>query len=505
MSLRRWFACALALLCVLGLATASAGETVALDEIGLRYAPAAGELCLTRQSMPADTLAALGADAATLAAAMQNDGLYLLSLQPDGRQFTLAVEPRPQGIAADSVWSMTAAEKDQFLTALARKGGYGAAAWQTGGYALFTSTAQADADAPLTYTDMTLATLYLGQVYALRMDIIGREPAQADIDLLMVAAGRTLLLGARAQTPAAAATANEPQLALQEVSVPSQPAEITRVTDELALTLDPVPDTVGLTQVTLSGTTVPYGYLRYALGDTTSSRVKADANGAFRFTVPGLTGDAANRIELTAFKGDLKTIVRFTVTVDWQRVPFALQSAPVTEGKTVTLRGLTLPDATVELTDGRGTGSIVVGDDGTFSVTLTLSRVGENAFTLQAQASGYHRTDYSFTATRVQSAAEVLAALRKTVRQTDYNKLAAKPAQYEGRVVELSGVASGLRYADGQASYVLTTNSGELYTVLCGDLLAVAEGAHVSLLGTLTGKTAGEGGYPTLMLAAYIP
>ena len=60
MSLRRWFACALALLCCLALATASAGETLALDEIGLRYTPAAGELCLTRQSMPPDTLAALG-------------------------------------------------------------------------------------------------------------------------------------------------------------------------------------------------------------------------------------------------------------------------------------------------------------------------------------------------------------------------------------------------------------------------------------------------------------
>ncbi len=499
---RRWFAPALALLCAFAI-TAATADTVNLDEIGLRYTPAEGELCATRQTMPEATLAALGADAATLATAMETDGLYLISLQEDGRQLTLSVEPKPDGIAADNVWGMTAAEKNLFLTALARKGDYGTASWQSSGFALFTSTAQAGADAPLTYSDITLATLYLGHMVAFRMDIIGREPAQADIDLLLAAAGRTLLLGASTQPPAQAAA--EQTLTLPDVQVAANPAEVIRDSEGLALTLDAIPDTVGLTQVTLSGTTVPYGYLRYTLGDTTSSRIKADETGAFRFTLTGLEGDAANVVSLTAFKGELKTVVHFTVTVAWQRVPFALQSAPETEGNTLTLRGLTLPQATVKLTAGRGAGSIVVGEDGAFTVTLSLTRLGENDFTLQAQASGYHRTDYDFSVTRNQSADEALAALHKAVRATDYAKLCANPARFEGRVVELGGVASALRFADGQASFTLITDAGDAYAVLCDDLLAVSEGAQITLLGTLAGDTQGDGGLPVLTLAAYVP
>lgn len=506
MKVRRWFTCALVLLLTLMLSSAQAGGAFALDEIGLRYTPSEGEQCLTRTDMPAAALAALGADATALTAAMEGDGQYLICLMPDGRQFSLTVGDKPDGIAADNAWAMTAAEKDHFLTALARKGGYGMATWQSSGYALFTAEAPSDSAATLRYTGISLATLYLGRVYTLRTDIIGREPAQSDTDLLLAAADRLLLLGARTQTAGdeTAAQPNQTALALPDVTVAANPAEITHVRDGLSLTLDPVPDTVGVTQLVLSGTTVPGGYLRYAVGDTTSSRVKADETGAFRFTLTGLTGDAANLIELTAFKGDVKTILRFTVTVDWQSVPFALETVQTAEGRNVTLRGLTLPGATVKITAGRG-GAATVGEDGAFTISLTLPRIGRNDFTLQAQAEGYHRTDFSFSVTRLQSADESLAALQKTARQIDYAKLAARPAAYKGRVLALAGVAGSLCFTNGQACYTLTTDGGEMYTVLCSDLLAVSDGARVQLLGTLTGETYGEGGYPSLTLAAYEP
>jgi hypothetical protein len=340
----------------------------------------------------------------------------------------------------------------------------------------------------------------------LRADIIGREPTQADTELLLGVADRLLMLGAStAATETAGTAAETPQpLVLPDVTVASNPAEITHIRDDLSLTLDPVPDTVGVTQITLSGTTVPNGYLRYAVGDATSSRIKADGTGAFRFTLTGMTGNATNRIELTAFKGDVKTILRFSVTVDWKSVPFTLQTVQTAEGRNATLRGLTLPGATVKFTAGRG-GPITVGEDGAFTVSLTLARIGRNDFTLQTQADGYHRTDYSFSVTRLQSADEMLADLQKAAREIDYAKLTAKPAVYEGRVLALEGDAGSLRFDGGQASYTLTTDDGERYAVLCGDLLAVADGARVKLLATLNGDTYGEGGYPALTLAAYEP
>ncbi len=502
----RRFALALALLGVLFCASASAGQSVALDEIGIRYTPAAGEVCLTRANMPAAALSALGTDAATLAAAMEADGLYLIGLQADGRQITLSVEDAPAGLAAKEVHAMSAADKDAFLAQLARSGGYGSAMWQDGGYALFSSTPQAAVADTLAYSDVTLATLYLGRVYALRMDVIGREPSAQDVALLTDAAARTLRLGARAGDGGAAETPETPP-ALPAVQVSSQPATLTYQAQELPLTLDSIADTVGVTRFTLSGMTVPGGYLRYTLNGKASSRIKADEAGAFSVTVPGLTANGANTVELTAFKGDAKTVVSFAVKVDWQYTPLALSAARSTQGDTLALQGVTLPGATVKVTHGRA-GRVTVGEDGTFTLTLALPRLGENAFSLQAQAEGYHRYDLELTVTRTQSAAEMLAALRKAAKAakaTDYAKLAAKPAAYAGRVLALSGEAGALAYENGQASFVLTDAQGGRYAVLCADLLGVTEGGEVSLLGTLTGEVYGLDGLPALTLGAYEP
>lgn len=502
----RRLALALALLGVFWCASASAGQSVALDEIGIRYTPAVGEVCLTRADMPAAALSALGTDAATLAAAMEADGLYLIGLQADGRQITLSVEAAPAGLAVQDVYAMTAADKDAFLAQLARSGSYGSAVWQKGGYALFSSTPQAAADEALAYSDVTLATLYLGRVYALRMDVIGREPSPEDVALLTDAAARTLRLGACASDGGAAETPEAP-LTLPSLAVSSQPATLTYQAQDLPLTLDPIADTVGVTRFTLSGVTEPGGYLRYTLNGKASSRVKADEAGAFRFTVPGLTASGANTVELTAFKGDAKTVVTFAVNVDWQYTPLALAAARSAQGDTLALQGLTLPGATVKVTRGRAS-RVTVGEDGTFTLTLQLGRLGENAFSLQAQADGYHRYDMDLTVTRTQSAAETLAALQKAAkaaRATDYARLAAKPAAYAGRVLAVSGVASVLAYENGQASFVLTDAQGGRYAVLCADLLGVAEGGEVSLLGTLTGAVYGGDGLPALTLGAYEP
>lgn len=499
----RWTALALALLGAFTCASASAGQSIALDEIGVRYTPAAGERCLTRADMPADALDALGTEAATLAAAMEADGLYLIGLQADGRQITLSVEAAPAGLAATDAQAMSAAEKDAFLSQMARRGGYGSAVWQEGGYALFSSTPQAGADQPLAYSDVMLATLYLGRVYALRMDVIGREPSENDVALLLDASARMLRLGACAAEPGAPETTEAP-LTLPDTQVSSQPAVLAYGARDLPLSLDPVADTVGVTRVTLSGITAPNGYLRYSLNGKASSRIRADEAGAFRFAVPSLAADATNAVELTAFQGDAKTVVSFTVTVDWQVTPLALSAARSAQGDTLVLQGLTLPGASVKLTHGRAA-RVAVGEDGAFTLSLSLPRLGENAFTLQAQAEGYHRYDLNFAVTRTQSAAETLNALRKAAKATVYAKLAAKPAAYEGRVLALSGMADALRYVDGQASFVLADADGNLYAVLCADLLGVQEGGQVSLLGTLTGGVYGGDGLPALSLGAYEP
>lgn len=505
MKIRRVFALALALGCAVLFATAHADGTVMLDEIGVRYTPVSGEVFVTRDHMDAQALISLGTDSETMLGSMVRDGLYLVSLMSDGRQFSLGIAAKPEGISSGEYADMTTVEKDAFLAQLARKGGYGNAIWEKGGYALFSSTAEAQADGSLTYADISLATLYLNNVYTFRMDVIGREAQQADIDLLLSAAGRTLRLGAKAQNAGTDAEAPQEQtLTLPSTTVESQPVTLTYVSQDCALTLDPIADTIGITRFTLSGTTVPGGYLRYSLNNKNSSRVKADEQGAFNFTVPNLAGGEANAIELTAFKGELKTVVDFTVMVDWQLSPLATETTGVVTADNVTLRGLTLPGSTVQLTQGRGSDSISVGADGTFSVTLLTSRVGANDFTLQVQSPGYHRNDYAFTITRAESDADAIARLQKKVRTVEYAKLISKPTAYEGKVVQLSGQVAAMDYVNGSPCFVLTAESGDSYTVLCTDLLTIMQGASLNLLGTLSGTVSEEDGYPTVALEAIL-
>ena len=220
--------------------------------------------------------------------------------------------------------------------------------------------------------------------------------------------------------------------------------------------------------------------------------------------MPNLTGNDANAIELTAFKGDVKTVVDFTVTVDWQSTPLVLDTtAAVTEDR-VTLNGLALPGTAIKLTQGRGSGRVKVQEDGSFSVTLLLDTVGANDFTLQAQAQGYRRNDYRFSITRSLSKEAAIATLQQKVRDVVYTKLVNKPSAYTDAVVELSGQVSALDYAGGAPRFVLTTQSGDCYTVLCADLLGITDGQTLTLLGTLTGSLADGNQYPEATLAALL-
>ena len=506
MKYRRWVALALVWVGMAYGVTALAAETVSLEEIGLRYAPSDGEICVTQNNADPRALSAFGTDADTLRSAMTRDGLYLMTLLADGRQISLGIADKPDGIAASDVFLMDASEKDTFLTLLARQGGYGNAAWASDGYALFSSAAQASTDGSLSYADLSLSTLYLNKVLTFRMDLIGRAAVQDDADQLLACAARTLRLGAATQTDAAVAADNAEStaLTLPESVVTGDPVTFNYVSKGCDLTLDPVPDHIGLTTLTVTGKTVPNGYLRFSVNGDSSSRVKADADGAFRLTMPGLEGNVDNAIEITAFKGDAKTVVDFTVTVNWLTSPVALQSVGAVEAQEVTLAGLTLPGSTVELTKGRGSGRVAVAQDGTFSLQLLLTRAGENAFTLQTQTPGYHRNDYSFTVTRKQAEADMVASLQKKVRAVNYGRLIAKPASYADRVVAVSGLATELSYASGSPRFVLTSDSGDCYTVLCDNLLRVSDGGSVSLLGTLTGETDDSAGYPTLTLEAFV-
>ena len=504
MKLRRWIALLAMLMCVAAYSVAMADATIRLDEIGLRYTPIEGELVVTRTDMDVQALSALGTNQQTLLNAMERDGQYLISLLPDGRQFSLDVSEKPTAILSDRAAAMTASEEADFLMLIARKGGYGNATWEQDGYALFTSTVGAQTNTTLSYADVSISTLYLNHVYTFRMDLIGREPQQADIDALLLATQRTLRLNACA-TAEQAAQAQSQTLTLPVAVLPTDTVTLTFTAQDVPLMLDPVASTIGTTNVTLSGTTAPGANVRYSVNGISSSRIKADAQGTFCVTAPNLIDDAENAMILTVSQGNAKTEASFTVKVDWQTSPLALETVGIVESDTVTLKGLALPGTTVQLTKGRGSNHITVDENGAFSVKLLLSRIGDNAFTLQAQANGYRRNTYPFTVVRAEGNGDIINRFQDKARAVDYAKLIAQPTTYRDKVVHLTGTASALTYGNGEPSYVLTTAESNCYHVRCDNLLAITQGNQIELLGTLTGETGTADGYPTLKQAALLP
>ncbi|MDD3412135.1 MAG: hypothetical protein PHY12_15125, partial [Eubacteriales bacterium] len=417
------------------------------------------------------------------------DDQYLLCLTEDGRQFSLIVSAPPAGVTGQDVSQLSAEAKEQFLTQLARAGDFGAAAWQSDapGYALF--SAQSGAQTALPYSCLSLSTLYLGKVYTLHMEIINRDVTQDDAQLLVDASNRLLRLGAASarETADAGETA---ALALPQSALPSaEEATLGFVGGDMKLALDPVPAVIGTTTLSISGVTQPKASLRYSVNDVASSRFKADAEGRFTANLPNLQDGVENDVTLSVWSGDSKNAVSFKVKVEWQSTPVALsRTGGTVEGDSVTLSGLTLPGAKVTLLRGSSSTNVKVAQDGSFTCTVKLSRVGENTATLRALADGYRRVDTALAFTRVVSAQEEMTALQKKVSSIAYAKLVLKPSSYKDKTVALSGTAEALAYENGQPRFNLRTGQDELYSVHCADLLSVREGEAVSLIGTLNGQ-----------------
>lgn len=495
---------------------AFAENPISLNEIGIRYYAVEGELCLTRDQLPEDALRLLGVDAKTMLGSMERDNLFLICLSPDGRQVSLRGSDKPAEITKQNSFQLEELEKEQFLTLLARLGHYRSAIWQDSapGFALFSTLSTAinpepDEESILSHT-VALSTLYLDKVYSFQTDIIGRTPTEADVDLLLSTAKRTLLLGAEEKTPAL----SEPAPLTLPVPVPLTDETVT-FTEEIGsipLSLSPVPSVIPATNLTLSGKTAPNTYVRYSVNGAASSRFKAKADGTFTVTMPKLKPDGTNAIEVTAFDQTHVSTIRFEVAVHWQATPLALsQTGGEVEGESFTLYGLTLPGAKVELIRRLDTVTIPVQSDGSFLCNISTKKLGDNAFTIRSTSLGYRRTDVEVVVTRKANWNDELAALRHKVKSVDYDKLVQKPATYKDRVVEWSGVVTSLENENHQPRFLLELAPNQSVLCLCTDLLHIELGQKVTLLGTLLGSVMPVNTrleneiYPALELITVVP
>ena len=119
-------------------------------------------------------------------------------------------------------------------------------------------------------------------------------------------------------------------------------------------------------------------------------------------------------------------------------------------GGSVTVRGVTEPNATVYI-DGKGMNTNVkAGKNGGFSVRVFMSEAGTETFTLRAKADGFAQSTRSITLTREWTQRELIAQFRQKMIALDYDELAKKPAQYAQKRFILRGKVMEFTDYDGQ-------------------------------------------------------
>lgn len=475
---------ALTLLCAL---PAFASENIALDDIGLRYAPVEGESCMTvTGDITGDKLPeSLGMGEDEMINQMKGAGAYLISEMPDGRHVRLLIYDIPEDISADSVWDMNEAQKAEALEYIigffASKDGK----WldDGSGYALITNTFGAfNARAPIVVmNEMRLATPYLGKLLVLETDIVGREPSDSDEVLLKDAAKRLLRLGARSKP-----TGGEPEA---PAAMAGPLAEITVLNDELPLSLDPICADYPSTNMVLSGTTQKGTPMRYYIDDNPSSRFYSSEDGSFRVTSPSLVNGKDNVIRLLVLDDNKRGEVTFTLHVDRKPVPvnLSLQMGCV-EGEELLVKGKTLAGAKVSLTKRAGKTAVTQEKDGSFTVDVKLPNLGENKLSLTISYKGYQDNIVPLSYVRLPESQEDWDKLLGSLPKIDYAQLSQSPTDFAGDMLLIEGTIKSLRYDKGKAYCVIQSAGGESYAAHVENLYSLNEGDEKRMLALASGE-----------------
>ena len=492
--------------------TALAEAPIHLHDIGLRYYADPEELCVTRHDLPEEALGLFGMDQSTLLSAMESGRIHFISISPEGRQVSLRILDKPDGIVAENDFQLGAQEQELFLRKSPLGSHFSPLSWDTGmpGFAVF-STDDSESATDNGVHSVAIARLYRNRIYVFQMDIFGRAQTAADSKSLWAVYEKALFLGAAegADSPPAEAAV----LALPAPAPVTEYADFTETIGSIPLTLVPLPKVLGTTTFLLEGTTAPDAFIRYIINGAASSRVKPAPDGSFAISAKGLDDGKTNEVEVTASrKGDEMSSIRFDMPVDWQPTPLALSplGGDVYEDRT-TVNGLTLPGAKVQLFRKTGTANIVVQKDGSFTFDVVTKRDGKNTFAVRALSNGYRRTDIELAFTRKSGDSDNPETLWSKAKPVSYEDLIANPVKFKGQTVPFEGTVSDLANEDGRPCFLLSIADGSSILCYCQNLLQIETGQGLRVLGTLTGESAsmrmssGNEAYPALEVSLILP
>ena len=214
-----------------------------------------------------------------------------------------------------------------------------------------------------------------------------------------------------------------------------------------SLTLDEIPAYTTSAQLTLSGHAAASAEIRVEESGKQLAKTGAKKDGSFSLKVK-LADEGDHELVVTAGEDTATFTIRYEKPD--ARLEITEPESTTFTGGSVTVRGVTEPNATVYI-DGKGMNTNVkAGKNGGFSVRVFMSEAGTETFTLRAKADGFAQSTRSITLTREWTQRELIAQFRQKMIALDYDELAKKPAQYAQKRFILRGKVMEFTDYDGQ-------------------------------------------------------
>ena len=387
---------------------------------GFRYTQREDETVLTQTNLGEHEalLKSLGTSSEAVLASYVASGIVMEVIPDDGGQIAVSVTDAGKFADVQDMDKMTQEQRLAFLAQFEMSGLYETCAYVDTAPACVRLTSSAMYASMPVYS-LRYATLHLGKLYMIEQTIVGREPDKADdARMEQLLSGMKLLssLGQATPTPQATAT-------MQPTATPEPILGSAAVETSGSLTLDEIPAYTTSAQLTLSGHAAASAEIRVEESGKQLAKTGAKKDGSFSLKVK-LADEGDHELVATAGEDTATFTIRYEKPD--ARLEITEPESTTFTGGSVTVRGVTEPNATV------------------------MSEAGTETFTLRAKADGFAQSTRSITLTREWTQRELIAQFRQKMIALDYDELAKKPAQYAQKRFILRGKVMEFTDYDGQ-------------------------------------------------------
>ena len=386
---RRTLVTILVLLALLLGCISAAGETMYLDDQGIRFYVPEGWRTVTKDNVlqSEDMAKEIGTTTSLLKAQFDAHSILLYAIDENHDAFALRLLDSPLKTYSGDVYSFSKGNRTEFRDAILAANPNAAGDWDETLPSFLRLKWEKDVQGIPVHT-LAYQTLMYGKIISFECDSFGEAPASDTISSLQKGAAAILFLGAKAE--AETTGIDEPtELTLPETTPNEGVAEITVVRNTIPLTVDELPLNISAAELPVTGTTLPNASLRYYMNGAGIERFKADDNGRFEITAERFTeGRNTIRIDAGTDSGSASISTRIFLTRD--ETPAILEAYEFTcDTETLTIRGKTIPDATVSFKNGSRTVKPTVNADGSFTAELSTPKVKDYTFTFEIKSSLY--------------------------------------------------------------------------------------------------------------------